>query len=123
MNEFGPHIRHSGYYNWNEIHATRRKIREHKQPDEGEWGETNIQDEEQGGDGTDRMADVPASRGGLYTIKPITGKGRGFVAASKISKGIRILLEVPLLKTPDSTGDISSAETIVLREVKSLTKD
>lgn len=69
------------------------------------------------------MTDVPASRDGLYTIKPITGKGQGFVAASKISKGTRILLGVPLLKTPDSTGDISSAETIVLREVKNFTKD
>jgi hypothetical protein len=102
----------------------RRKIREHKQPDEGEQGETNIQDEvQQGGDGTDRMADVPASHDGLYTIKPITGKGLGFIAASKISKGTRILLEVPLFKTPDSTKDIGSAEIIVLQEVKSLTKD
>jgi hypothetical protein len=124
INEFGPHIRHSGCYNWNEIHAARRKIREHKQPEEGEQGETNIQDEvQQGGDGTDGMADVPASHDGLYTIKPITGKGLGFIAASKISKGTRILLEVPLFKTPDSTEDIGSAEIIVLREVKSLTKD
>ena len=124
MNEFGPHIRYSGCYNWNEIHAARRKIREHKQLEEGEQEETNIQDEvQQVGDGTDRMADVPASHDGLYTIKPITGKGLSFIATSKISKGTRILLEVPLFKTPDSTEDIGSAEIIVLREVKSLTKD
>lgn len=31
MNEFGLYIRHSGCCNWNDIHATRRKFREHKQ--------------------------------------------------------------------------------------------
>lgn len=125
MNESGPHIRHSGCYNWNEIHAARKKIGEYKQQaEERERGEIRMQDEvQQGGDGTDRMADLPASRDGLYTIKPITGKGLGFVAFSKISKGTRILLEVPLFKTPGSTEDIGSAEITVLREVRSLTKD
>jgi hypothetical protein len=69
------------------------------------------------------MTDVLASRDGLYTIKPITGKELGFVAASKISKVARILLEVPLFKTPDSSKDIGSVEIMVLREVKSLMKD
>jgi hypothetical protein len=125
MNEFGPHIRHYGCYNWNEIHAARKKIGEHKQQaEEREQEEIKTQDEvQQGDDGTDRMTDVPASRDGLYTIKPITGKGLGFVAASKISKGARILLEVPLFKTPDSSENIGSAEIMVLREVRSLTKD
>jgi hypothetical protein len=82
MNEFGPHIRHSGCYNWSEIHAARKKIGEHKQQaEEREQEETETQDEvQQGDDGTDRVADVPASRDGIYTIKPIAGKGRGFVA-------------------------------------------
>lgn len=31
MNEFSPYICHSGCYNWNEIHAARKKIGEHKQ--------------------------------------------------------------------------------------------
>lgn len=124
-NDLGPRIGHSGCYNWNEIHAAQRKIREHKQQAEvREQEEIMIQDEvQQDGDVTDRMADVPASRDGLYAIKPITGKGLGFVATSKISKGTRILLEVPLFKTQDSTEDISSAEIIILRSVKSLTKD
>jgi hypothetical protein len=69
------------------------------------------------------MTDVPASCNRLYTIKPITGKGLGSVAASKISKGIHILLEEPLFKTSDFTKDIGSTEIIVLQEVKSLTKD
>jgi len=125
MNELVPHIRYSGCYNWNEINAARRRIWEHKQPaEEQDNEETNIQDElQQGGNGGNRMTDVQASRDGLYTIKPIAGKGLGFVAISKISKGERILLEVPLFKMPDSTDDISSAEAIVLQEVKSLTKD
>ncbi|KAE9367180.1 SET domain-containing protein [Stipitochalara longipes BDJ] len=78
---------------------------------------------QQGGDGIDKMADAPASRDGLYTIEHIMGKGLGFVATSKISNGTRILLERPLFKAPGSTEDISSAEIIVLREVKSLTKE
>jgi hypothetical protein len=125
MNDFGPHIRHYGCYNWSEIYAARKRIGEHKQQaEEREQEETKTQDEvQQGDDGKDRMADIPASRDGLYTIKPITGKGLGFIAASKISKGTRILLEVPLFETPDSSEDISSAEIIVLQEVKSLTKD
>ena len=125
MNESGPHVRHYGCYNWNEIYAARKKIGEHtQQAEEWEQEERKTQDEvQQGDDGTDRMTDVPASRDGLYTIKPITGKGLGFIAASKIFKGTRILLEEPLFKTPDSTEDIGSAEITVLREVKSLTKD
>jgi hypothetical protein len=127
MNEFGPHIRHSGCYNWNEIHSARKKIGEYKQQaeeHEREREDTKIQDEmQEGGDRPDKMADVPASRDRLYTIKLITGKGLGFVATSKISKGTRILLEAPLFETPGSTEDTGSAEIIVLREVKSLTKD
>lgn len=126
MNESGPHIRHSGCYNWNEIRAARKKIGKYElqaEEREREREETKMQDEvQQGSDGTDRMTDVPASHG-LYTIKPITGKGLGFVATSKISKGTRILLEAPLFKMPDSTEDMVSAETIALREVRSLTKD
>lgn len=68
------------------------------------------------------MAAVLDSRDRLYTIKSITGKALGFVATSKISKGTRILLEVPLFKTQGSTRDIGFAEVIVLREVRSLTK-
>ncbi|RDW64626.1 hypothetical protein BP6252_10277 [Coleophoma cylindrospora] len=125
MHESGPHIGHSGCYNWAEIHAARKKIGKYEhEAEEWEREETKMQDEvQQGDDGTDRMADVPASRDELYTIKPITGKGLGFVAASKISKGTRILLEMPLFKTPDSAEDIGSAEITVLREVRSLTKD
>ncbi|KAI9766958.1 MAG: hypothetical protein M1839_004666 [Geoglossum umbratile] len=124
MDESSP-IRHFGCYNWNEIYAAQKKILEHKQQAEGqEQGETKTQDEmQQGDDGIDRMANVLVSRDGLYTIKPITGKGRGFVATFKISRGTRILLEVPLFKMPNSTEDMVSAETIALREVRSLTKD
>ena len=123
MNELGPHIGHSGCYNWSEIHAARKKIGEYEQEAE-EWEETNMQDEVQQGDnGTDKIADVPTSCDRLYTIKSITGKGLGFVATTEISKGTRILLEVPLFKTPGSMEDVGSAEITVLREVRSLTKD
>jgi hypothetical protein len=68
MNEFGPRIRHHGCYNWNEIHAARKKIGEHKQQaeeQEQEQEEIKTEDEvQQGDDGTDRMTDVPASRDG-----------------------------------------------------------
>lgn len=54
MNEFGPHVRHSGCYNWNEIRAARKKIGEYKQQaEEREREETKIQDGvQQRGDGT-----------------------------------------------------------------------
>ena len=125
MNELGPHITHSGCYNWREIHAARKKIGEYKQEaEEREQEELNMQAEvHQGDDRTGRMADTPTSRDRLYTIKSITGKGLGFVATSKIPKGARILLEVPLFKIPGSAEDIGSAEITVLREVRSLTKD
>src|SRR5258706_115076 len=116
MNEFGRYIRYSGCYNLNEIHTARKKIGKHKQQaEEQEQEEAKSEDEaQQGDDGTDRIADVLVSRDRLYTTKPIPGKGQGFAATSKISKGTRILLEVPLFKMPDSTGDIRSAEIIVL---------
>jgi hypothetical protein len=69
------------------------------------------------------MADVLASYDGLYTIKPITGKGLGFITTCKIFKGIRILLEVPLFRMLNYTKDIGSVEIMALQEVKSLTKD
>jgi hypothetical protein len=125
MNELGPHIGHSGCYNWREIHAARKKIGEYKlEAEEREREETNMQAEvQQGDDGIDRMVDVPTSRDRLYTIKSITGKGLGFVATSKIPKGARILLEVPLFKMPGFAEDTGSAEITVLREVRSLTRD
>ncbi len=76
----------------------------------------------QGGDGMDRTADVPAGSDKLYAIKPIPGKGRDFVTTSKIPKGTCILPETPVFKMPGSTEDIGSAENIILREVRSLTR-
>jgi len=124
-NESSAYICHSGCYNWNEIHAASRRIGDHKQQaEEREWEETQMQDElDQGGDRMDRTADVLAGDDKLYAIKPIPGKGQGFIATSKISKGTRILLEAPLFKMPGSVEDVGSAESIVLREVKSLTRD
>lgn len=122
MNELGPYIGHAGFYNWNEIYAARKRIREQAEVLKQE--ETNIQAEmHQASSGTDREADVSDSRKRLYAIKKTTSKGLGFVATSKISKGTRILLEAPLFKTQDSSNNISSAEIMVLQEVKSLTKD
>jgi hypothetical protein len=124
MNELGPRIRQYGCYGWNEIHAARRKIGEHKQQSE-EWKqETKLQNKkQQGGNGRDRTVNVSASRERLYKIASITGKGLGFNATSEIPKGTRILMEVPLFKTPGTTKDTQSAETIVLREIKRLTRD
>jgi hypothetical protein len=52
----------------------------------------------------DRTADVLAGDDKLYAIKPILGKGQGFIATSKISKGTRILLEAPVFKMLGSVG-------------------
>ena len=98
-----------GCYNWNEIHAARRRIGDHKQQaEEWEREETQMQDElHQGGDRMDRTADVPAGDDKLYAIKPIPGKGQGFIATSKISKGTRILLEALVFKMPGSVEDVA----------------
>jgi hypothetical protein len=68
MNEFGPYIRRC--YNWNEIHAARKKIGEHKQQaEEREQEETKIPDEvQQGGDGTCQL-ETAVKTAGLFTCE------------------------------------------------------
>ena len=67
-----------------------------------------MQDElHQGGDRMDRQGHVPAGDDKLYAIKPIPGKGQGFIATSKISKGTRILLEALVFKMPGSVEDVA----------------
>jgi hypothetical protein len=42
MNKFGPYIRHSGCYNWNEIHAAEENREHRQQAEEREQEETKI---------------------------------------------------------------------------------
>jgi hypothetical protein len=59
----------------------------------------------------------------LYTIQPISGKGSGVIANSKITRGIRILSERPLFKIPSGTNNPNQIEPIIVRELKTLSKD
>jgi hypothetical protein len=59
----------------------------------------------------------------LYTIQPIHGKGTGWIATSKLTRGTRILSEPPLFKVPRDTNDFQLAERIVVKGLKTLNKD
>ncbi len=61
--------------------------------------------------------------GRLYTFKAIAGKGKGLVAATKILKGTRILLEVSMFRVPRDNSDIEALERIVAKEVECPNKD
>jgi hypothetical protein len=61
--------------------------------------------------------------GRLYTIKAIARKGKRLVAATKILKGTRILLEVPMFKVLQNNSNIKALERIVAKEVECLNKD
>lgn len=59
----------------------------------------------------------------LYNIQPIPGKGMGLVANSKIPKGTRILSESAVFKVPRHTNDLSLLESMIITEIKKLSKD
>jgi hypothetical protein len=63
------------------------------------------------------------SVGRIYTIKAIAGKGKGFVATTKILKGTRILSEVPIFRVPRNSSDIKALEHVIAKEVECLNKD
>ncbi|KAF7546917.1 hypothetical protein G7Z17_g8094 [Cylindrodendrum hubeiense] len=120
-NEFGACILQRGCYNWNEIRAAERRIgelgsEENEEQRKPERKETNQNDPHQ-------SSSVPDSDNELYAIQPIQSKGQGIIATSNIPRGTRILLEAPIFKLPDSMGDVDSAESIVLRQVRSLSRE
>jgi hypothetical protein len=67
--------------------------------------------------------EVVEPAGKPYAIREITGKGKGLVATTKITKGTRLLSEVPLFKVPRDNPDIKALEHIVENEVNSLDAD
>jgi len=87
--------------------------------------------------GESSMHDVEIDQGGeamhetnqvnerLYAIKPIPGKGLGFIATSKILKGTRLLSESPIFKVPRDMDNsrLTAVKSIVVRALKTATKD
>lgn len=71
----------------------------------------------------DRTTDALAGSDRLYAIKPILGKGQSFIATSKILKGTRIMSEAPVFKVPRFATYTQSVESIVIKELKSLSRD
>jgi len=61
--------------------------------------------------------------GRLYTVKPILGKGQGFIATSKILKETRILSEAPVFKVLRDERSFQAVERIIIKELESLSKD
>ncbi|KAK3984905.1 SET domain-protein [Cladorrhinum sp. PSN332] len=53
-------------------------------------------------------------------IQPIPCKGKGMIATAKITKGTRILSELPIFKVPRDNPDISAVDDIVTSEVSRL---
>jgi hypothetical protein len=70
-----------------------------------------------------RAADASTFNDRLYAISYIPGKGQGLIATSKTPKGIRILSEPPVFKVPRYAIDTQTVEGIVIKELKSLSKD
>jgi len=58
-----------------------------------------------------------------YSIRAIAGKGKGLVATTRISKGTRLLSEVPLFRVPRDNPDFKALERIVENEVNGLDAD
>jgi hypothetical protein len=55
-----------------------------------------------------------------YAIRAITGRGKGLVATTRITKGTRILSEIPLFRVPRDNPDVTALERIVESEVNNL---
>jgi SET domain len=58
-----------------------------------------------------------------YAIRAIAGKGKGLVATTRITKGTRLLSEIPIFKVPRDNPDSEALQRIVANEVKSLNDD
>ncbi|KAJ6003540.1 SET domain-containing protein [Penicillium canescens] len=67
--------------------------------------------------------DVIQPSGKPYTIRSIAGKGKGLVAAERISKGTCLLSENPFFRVPRGDLNIEALDIIVENEVKHLTSD
>ena len=59
----------------------------------------------------------------LYIIKPIAGKGQGFIASTKIAKGTRILAEAATFKVPRFATNASLIENFIAQGLRRLSKD
>jgi len=102
MNETGDH-RQRGYYNWNEVYAVRRRMKEQE-------GKTKHENE-----GMDEAADTSTVNETLYAIMPIPGKGQGLIATSKILKGTRILSEPQSSRSQDMQPILRPWKALSLR--------
>ncbi|KAL7467388.1 hypothetical protein ACHAXS_007625 [Conticribra weissflogii] len=58
-----------------------------------------------------------------YAIRPITNKGLGLIATSKIPKGTRILSEAPLFRLTRILYNTKAGEDQVIKSLKSLDKE
>lgn len=59
----------------------------------------------------------------LYLVQGVPGKGHGLVAASKISKGTRILSEAPLIQVPRDVNDKDQLRRSIAAKLASLSED
>ncbi|EJP61138.1 SET domain-containing protein 5 [Beauveria bassiana ARSEF 2860] len=143
MNETGDE-RQWGYYDWREVHDASRTLRELEagqdwDPKNRVWEErqettsmpsdTNLSP----ACGTSRLGleqpllSAALPRNGMeknvYAIRPISGKGQGLVATSKIHKGARILSEAPIFKVRRDEHNHQVFNDQIVSALKSLDRD
>ncbi|TVY51235.1 SET domain-containing protein 5 [Lachnellula cervina] len=100
-----------GVYDWSEVNDS---FRSYEQPDEPEIPTSMAQYVL----GTEPKSDLNLP---LFSIQPVTGKGKGLVARFNIGKGKRILSETPFFTTPNLVSG-SLMESSIATKLKALSK-
>ncbi|KPM44218.1 hypothetical protein AK830_g2356 [Neonectria ditissima] len=100
----------TGYYGWAEVNESIASYGRSDKPEISTLVATTT-------DGVDASKDLDLP---LFEIKAIPGKGRGLVARVNIAKGTRIILEKPILTSPNLS--VEMLETILASKLKSLSK-
>ena len=59
----------------------------------------------------------------MYTVREVTGKGRGLVATRLIPMGTCILSEEPIIRVPEAAPDTPALRASIQQQVDALTPD
>ncbi|EXA29335.1 hypothetical protein FOVG_19159 [Fusarium oxysporum f. sp. pisi HDV247] len=100
-----------GYYKWDEVHAS---IESYDKVDGWAVPETTASP----------SADLTSSEdisSYLCEVQSIPGRGKGLIALRKITMGMRVLIEKPILQTRNAPSAL--LEPTIARDLKSLTKE
>ncbi|CAK7205239.1 hypothetical protein SEUCBS139899_008006 [Sporothrix eucalyptigena] len=113
------YIQHAGCYSWIEVRNAEKRANAKEKAEAKNNDSADSQDKaETSPNKTTAATDKP-----LYEVVPVEGKGKGVVARVDIPKGTRIMREKPLIAFPGGYSSIDEAEAVILRAVRSLTRD